>query len=197
MDQFPQIDIYESPIPQADALGNAEITKAVRAGVSLHYGTPSAKDVIKQDVCDGFVIGGGATRLMTQAHVAETADMRFWLQLVGTGLTAAFSLHFGGVCEAATWPAVNCHQLYVHDLLKQPIKVKAGYADVPDKPGLGIEVDWDAVAKYRVDKPTARPDPRRMIETTWPDGRRMMTANDGSVNFMLNPARSAWQYAIF
>ena len=197
MDQFPQIDIYESPIPQADALGNAEITKAVRAGVSLHYGTPPAKDVIKLDVCDGFVIGGGATRLMTQAHVAETADMRFWLQLVGTGVTAAFSLHFGAVCKAATWPAVNCHQLYVHDLLKQPIKVKNGYADVPDKPGLGIEIDWGAVVKYSVEKPTARPDPRRMIETTWPDGRRMMTANDGTVNFMLNPARTPGNMPFF
>ncbi|MBA61198.1 MAG: dgoA protein [Planctomycetaceae bacterium] len=190
MDQFPQVDIYESPIPQADIKGNAAITKAVRAGVSLHYGTPTPKDVVKHDVCDGFVIGGGASRVMRQSHVAETMDMRFWLQLVGAGLTAAFSLHFGAVCSAATWPAVNCHQLYVHDMLKNPIRVREGFAAIPDKPGLGVELDWSVVNRYAVEKPAARPDPARMIETTYPDGRRMYTANNGTVNFMLNPARS-------
>jgi len=117
-------------------------------------------------------------------------DMRFWLQLVGAGLTAAFSLHFGAVCSAATWPAVNCHQLYVHDMLKEPIRVREGFAAIPDKPGLGVDLDWSIVNRYRVDKPTERPDPPRMIETTYTDGRRMYTANNGTVNFMLNPARS-------
>jgi hypothetical protein len=30
----------------------------------------------------------------------------------GTGITAAFSLHCGGVLKTATWPASNAHQLY-------------------------------------------------------------------------------------
>jgi sugar lactone lactonase YvrE len=50
----------------------------------------------------------------------------FWLQLTGTGITAAWSLHFGGVLSQATWPAVNCHQLYTHTLLTKPIVVKDG-----------------------------------------------------------------------
>src|SRR6185436_13568112 len=116
--------------------------------------------------------------------VCDMADKPFWLQLVGTGLTAAWSLHFGGVLQHATWPAVNCHQLFTHPLLTEPIRVEQGKAVVPDKPGLGYELDRDAVAKFKVAKPPARPEPERLIETTWLDGRRLFVANTGKVNFM-------------
>ena len=88
----------------------------------------------------------------------------------------------------ATWPAVNCHQLYRHSLLKKRIFVRKGMAEIPESPGLGYELDRDALEDFRVDKPDARPDPLRLIETTWPDGRRLYHANTGAVNFMLNPA---------
>lgn len=187
--EYPQIDIYESPIFQSDIKGNQAIRQATRVAVAMHYGTPKPAEVIKHEVCDGFVIGGGASRLMASAHFADTANMKFWLQLVGTGITASWSLHFGAVCRAAQWPAVNCHQLYQHSLLKKPIKVTKGYAAVPTQPGLGVEIDWDAVEKFRVPKPKMRPDPKRLVKTTWPNGDAMYFSHAGGVNFVLNPAR--------
>lgn len=182
----PQIHIWETPIFQKDVAGNVAIRKATpNVAVAMHYGNPAPAVVAKSGCCDGFVIGGGATRVMQRGGFAGQMRMPFWLQLVGTGITAAWSLHFGAVLQSATWPAVNCHQLYEHDLLADPIEVKYGMAAVPDGPGIGHEIDWDAVEKYRVEKPRSRPEPERLIETTWPDGRRMWTANTGSVNFML------------
>jgi galactonate dehydratase len=113
-----------------------------------------------------------------------------WLQLVGSGLTAAHSLHFGGVLKQALWPAVNCHQLFETDMLVEPILLKNGHAVVPDRPGLGYEINRDTVAKLKIEKPAERPEPERLIETTWADGRRMYTANNGSVNFMLSAANA-------
>ncbi|MBI4601583.1 MAG: hypothetical protein HY721_06445, partial [Planctomycetes bacterium] len=43
----------------------------------------------------------------------------------------------------------------------------------------------EAVARFRVEKPERRPDPPRLVETRWPDGRRMLFAPGGQVNFML------------
>ena len=37
------------------------------------------------------------------------------------------------------------------DLIVEPIEIADGYASVPDKPGLGVELDEAAVAKYCVD----------------------------------------------
>lgn len=122
---------------------------------------------------------------METGAVASMADKPFWLQLVGTGVTAAWSLQFGGALSHATWPAVNCHQLYDVNLLAEPIKVEDGFAEVRDDPGLGFELNRDMIERYRVDKPQSRPEPPRLIETSWPDGRRMYIANNGHVNFML------------
>lgn len=187
--RYPQVAIFESPIPQSDIRGNREIRQATDVAVAMHYGNPAAVVAIRERICDGFVIGGGASRIMRRAHVAAMAKMPFWLQLVGTGITAAWSLHFGAVASHSTWPAVNCHQLYEHQLLKQPIKLKDGFAQIPDRPGLGHEIDWRAVERYRVDKPPRRPEPARLIETAWPDGRKLYIANTGRVNFMLDIAR--------
>ncbi len=186
--EYPQTDIYESPIPQGDIPGNQAIRKATRVKVAMHYGTPAPKIAIKQDVCDGFVVSGGASRVMRQAHVAAMADMPFWLQLVGTGVTAAWSLHLGAVTSHSTWPAVNCHQLYTHQMLTKPIKLKDGFAAVPTGAGLGYEIDWDAVERFRVDKPKQRPDPPRLVEASWPDGKKMYFNHLGGVNFVLNTA---------
>ncbi|MCC6421162.1 MAG: mandelate racemase/muconate lactonizing enzyme family protein [Gemmataceae bacterium] len=183
----PQVGIYETPIPQSDIRGNVAIRKATPVPVAMHYGSPRPLTALKEDVCDGFVVGGGASALMRTGAVAAMADKPFWLQLVGTGLTAAFSLHFGAVLDRATWPAVNCHQLYTHTLLSEPIRVQDGFAAVPDRPGLGYELDRDALARFRTKRPPERPDPPRLIETRWPDGRHMyFTSTD--VNFMLNAA---------
>ena len=125
---------------------------------------------------------------MSAGRFCEQVQMPFWLQLVGSGLTAAYSLHFGAVLQQARWPAVNCHQLFEHGLLEQPIRLTDGMAQVPDRPGIGFEIDRDRLDRMKVPRPASRPEPQRLIETTWDGGRRMYTANNGKVNFMLTAA---------
>ena len=36
------------------------------------------------------------------------------------------------------------------DLIAAPVRMEAGYALVPDKPGLGVELDEEAVCRYAV-----------------------------------------------
>lgn len=189
LEQYPQVGIYETPIPQGDVAGNKRIKAAVRTPIAMHYGNPAPLVALREDVCDGFVVSGSAAQVLAAGHVAAIADKPFWLQLVGTGVTAAFSLHFGAVLSHATWPAVNCHQLYVHQLLDRPIPVRRGMAPVPDGPGLGYTLDPSVIDRFRVPRPPRRPEPPRLIEVSWPDGRRMYIANTGAVNFMLTLAQ--------
>ncbi|MEQ8790895.1 MAG: mandelate racemase/muconate lactonizing enzyme family protein [Pirellulaceae bacterium] len=189
LSEYPQVDIFETPISQYLIDDNRRLCEVSDVAIAMHYGHPRADVQVRERLCDGFVVGGGASDLMTAGHFAGTNGMRFWLQLVGTSITAAWSLHFGAVLSHATWPAVNCHQLYVEPLTTEAIKVKEGVAQVPDGPGLGYELDRAAVERYQVAKPPRRPEPARLIETTWPNGRRMFIANNGQVNFMLTVAR--------
>ncbi|MEC8929665.1 MAG: mandelate racemase/muconate lactonizing enzyme family protein [Verrucomicrobiota bacterium] len=184
VEQHPITKMVETPIPQRNVPDGIEIKRHTRAKVAHHFGNPPALVALRNPICDGFVIGGGASRVMQQGAVAAMADMPFWLQIVGSSITAAWSLHFGAVNSHATWPAVNCHQLYTETLLEKPIIVKQGRSAIPDGPGLGYELDRQAIARLQIDKPTQRPNPPRLLETRWPDGRRLYVAN-GGINFML------------
>lgn len=188
LEKYPQVDIYETPIPQADIAGNRKLCDATHVNIALHYGTPKPHEVVEHKCGDGFVVGGGASKTTTAGRFSEEAGLPFWLQLVGSGITAAYSLHFGGVLQNATWPAVNCHQLYTHNLLTKPITVTQGHAHVPDTPGLGYELDRDTINRFKIDPTKKRPEPERLLETVFADGSRMYVANDGGVNFMLRPA---------
>lgn len=183
--KYRQMDIFESPIPQVDAQGNAEIRAVTDVKIAMHYGTPDPEVVVKTGCCDGFVVGGGAAKVMKQGHEAEETGRPFWLQLVGTGITAAWSAQMGGVLKNATWPAVNCHQLYEHTLLNQKFVVKDGKTAVKDAAGTGYDLDRDALRRYTIERPARRPDPARLIKSTWENGDVIYTASNGRINFML------------
>lgn len=150
LDQVPQMAIYESPIPQIDIEGNRRIRAQTRCAIAMHYGSPNIKDALREEVCDGFVVSGGASRVMEAARLTQQVNKPFWLQLVGTGITTTMAMHYGAVCSHAQWPAVTCMNMYQDPLITKPIKVQGGYAPVPQTPGLGIEFNEDAL-KWRVD----------------------------------------------
>lgn len=187
LEESPLVSHFEGPIPQEDVDGNYRLSRELDTPIVLHYGRPEPLTTVRTDLCDGFVLGGKANAVRKRGAVAAMADLPLWLQLVGTGITAAFSLHMGGVLEAASWPAVNCHQIYEHTLLTDLIDVEDGYADVPDEPGLSYDVDMDAVREYEIELPAERPSPPRLIETEWTDGRRLYIAPEG-LNAHLNHA---------
>jgi galactonate dehydratase len=171
IEKYPNVAIFESPIPQSDVAGNKQLRSQTRVAIAMHYGSPPIMTTLREDVCDGFVIGGGAGRVKEQAAVAAAADKPFFLELVGTGITAMFSMHFGSVLANARWPQVDCHRIFTHQMIKPAIHVENGSAKVPDAPGLGVELDEDAVERFRI-KPVPKPYPAPglLLAIRWPSG---------------------------
>ena len=171
IDHYPQIAMYESPIPQSDVAGSKQLRSQTRTAIAMHFGVPPIMTALREDVCDGFVIGGGASRVKADATVAAAADKPFFLELVGTGITATFSLHFASVLENARWPQVDCHRIFTHQLIRPAIEVRNGSAVVPDGPGLGVELDEDAIERFRIDPiPKPYPAPGLLLAIRWPTG---------------------------
>jgi hypothetical protein len=138
----------------------------------MHYGSPPIMTALKEDVCDGFVIGGGASRVIKEAHVSAEANKPFWLQLVGTGITTAFALHLGAVLTHARWPAITCLNMYDPQLLVEPLQVVGGYCHVPEEPGLGVKVDESALDRLRV-ATSAKADLRAVYAVARPGGQKV------------------------
>lgn len=115
-----------------------------------------AVDVVQPDLslCGGFWQGRQIAQLAMMEHLRLSPHV--W----GTGVGLAAAVHF--VASLPVYPhAGNVPRptLVEYDLghnpirdaiLKNPLEPADGMITVPDAPGLGIEVDWDAVERHVV-----------------------------------------------
>ena len=175
--KYDNVAMFETPIPQEHIADNKRIRAETDRPIAMHFGSPPYTVNIRESVCDGFVISGGKSDVVRQGLLSAEADLPFWLQIVGTGLTTTWAGHLGAVLTHATWPAITCINIYSHHLLTKPVEVVDGCHRIPDAPGLGVEVDEDAVERYRVpdEKLDAEglykhPDPQIIKTVVYPDG---------------------------
>ena len=154
LDACPNVAYYESPFWLRTDIEGAKYLqeRAVENSIIDHF----RESYLHCGAGDGFVVGGGATEVRRKGALCASFDKPFWLQMVGSGITTAYAVHIGAVQTHANLPAITAHELWEHDLLKERLEVEDGSIRVPDKPGLGIEVDESALNRFRVepDAPT-------------------------------------------
>jgi L-alanine-DL-glutamate epimerase-like enolase superfamily enzyme len=177
LDDYAIVSLYESPIMQRDMEGLRQLRSKIKRPIALHFGNPPFPVAIRAEACDGFVVGGGIASVLSQAALCAAFDKPFFLQIVGTGITTALSLHLGAVLPMAQWPAVNCLNIYSDDLLATPLSIHGGYARLPEGPGLGIAVDEDALVRFKMQPPYQLPRLRQLIRISWTDGHKRYYAN--------------------
>ena len=185
IEKYPHVGIYETPIPQDDVVGNKFLRTKTRVPIAIHYGIPPIMTALREDVCDGFVMGrsyslmkrgaggcGGAKEVIGLATVAAAAAKPFWLQHVGSGIRATFDMHLAAVLTHARWSAINLHHVFTETMIRPEIKVKNGTAVIPDGPGLGVELDEDALERCRIEplETLPSPPPDTLLAIRWPSG---------------------------
>ncbi|MBT6149378.1 MAG: mandelate racemase/muconate lactonizing enzyme family protein [Gemmatimonadetes bacterium] len=172
LDGHPNVGLFESPFymhTKADA--GRLLRERIRTPIVEHFNSR----LVAEQVADGTIIGGEASVVRHQAALAAAANQPFFLQFVGTGITAAYVVQLASVLSHAHLPHITCHSLWKHDLLKKPLELCSGFCPVSETPGLGIEVDESAIARYAVDEDESTPqaDYRRadrIMRVTWPSG---------------------------
>ncbi|WP_207782721.1 mandelate racemase/muconate lactonizing enzyme family protein [Phytoactinopolyspora limicola] len=173
LDTYDRTAIYEAPIPQRDLAGYQQLRGKVRRPLAVHWHEQSFPTGTHANAVDGYVVSGGAHRVMHQATLCAEFNKNFWLQNVGLGLTTAFQAHLGAVLTHARWPAVTALNNYGHDLLREPLTITDGMVTVPDGPGLGVRFDESVIDRFRMRPPYDVPEPRHILTVTWPTGRQV------------------------
>jgi L-alanine-DL-glutamate epimerase-like enolase superfamily enzyme len=118
-----------------------------------HLGDPrQVMSAIRADAADMFNMGGSLESVQIMAGMAGAAGMPVWLQVVGLGLgvSGAYGTHVHAVIPNATIPSDSLHFTRENDLIGGALTPKDGLVQVPETPGLGVELDMAAVEKYRV-----------------------------------------------
>jgi D-galactarolactone cycloisomerase len=158
---------YEEPLPAGDIAGHAELRAgspiAIATGEGLH-GAHEFKPLVDARGVDILqpAMGrcGGLSEAKAIAVLADLAHLQLAPAVWGGAFIVAAAVHFiasmPSTPHTENVPFPRMLEFDIADnplrdqLLKNPFKLEPGGIAVPDGPGLGIELDPDAVEKFRV-----------------------------------------------
>jgi len=156
---------FEEPVPPEDHAGYLRIREALqipiaggeseftRYGMSLLFAR-NVIDIVQPDIC----AAGGLSECKKIADLAMIHGIRCTPHVWGTGIAIAAALQFLAVTPAFTPPSLSpVEPIMEFDrtehpmrqaILTEPIEHRNGVVEVPTGPGLGIEIDRDALERF-------------------------------------------------
>ncbi len=186
LEKIPVVKGIEEPIFANDVEGWRRLHRKIRIPFYLHGVGTVLDGPVRQPAgawlglragdFDGALCSHENIRNALAASWAfAAANTPILLQYVGTGITAAFACQLGAVMHTATLPGVTASHSYEDDMIVTPHPVQRGFMKVPEGPGLGVELDEDAVERY-----SQTPDPN------WPRHYSVVTLPGGYEHYYRN-----------
>jgi L-alanine-DL-glutamate epimerase-like enolase superfamily enzyme len=152
---------YEEPIGDYEISGYAELCRALDIPVLAAELLPGsvfsmaefiargATDMVRSDV----YWKGGISGVMKMAHLAEAFGMKIELHHGASAIMNWANLHAMGAFPNGDFFEILVPEEGVDYGLKEYARIdKEGYVHLPEKPGLGIEIDWDYIDRHTVFK---------------------------------------------
>ena len=148
----------EEPLWPDDVAGYRKLADAVETRIACgeedvtRWGFTRLMDETRVDVIQPDVTrAGGISECVRIAQLADLRGVATVLHSWSTGIIKAASLHVIGAMPHATFLEYCVQETALNQLLTvERFPVVDGMVALPDKPGLGIEIDDEVVARYGV-----------------------------------------------
>lgn len=161
LEQVGNVLLLEDPLPHWMYHEFAELRRFSSIPIVLHVSPPyiaegqtihDAINAIKHGAVDGFNFNAGIHSFQQLDAVATAAGMNCWHgSEIDLGILEAMFIHNASAANSCVWPSdIFGRLLREHDLLKTPLTLKPPYAYLPKGLGLGVELDRDAIEKYKM-----------------------------------------------
>jgi muconate cycloisomerase len=155
----------EDPIPRWKLNEFSNLRKFGAIPLVLHISLPyiqhgqrvdNAIDAIMAGAVDGFNFNCGAANFQRLDHVASAVGLPCWHgSEVDLGILEAMYVHSAAAAKSCVWPSdIFGKMIRSHDLLKESLVFNPPYVQLPKGPGLGVELDMDAVKQYQINEKT-------------------------------------------
>jgi len=151
--KYGKVKVFEDPMAKWNLDWYRMFRQHGIVPVALHLGAPSdIINAIKAEAVDYLNLGGSMVQFVRNAAIAHGAGIPCWHGSgVDLGIMELSYLHAAAAARncvlgsdfVGSWTRVD-------DLVKEGLQFEDGYAIVPQKPGLGCELDLEAIERYRV-----------------------------------------------
>jgi L-alanine-DL-glutamate epimerase-like enolase superfamily enzyme len=148
------VAVFEDPVPKDNLDWYLLLRQKLQVPVALHLGSGrQVFEAVKREAVDMLNISPGSmVEFVRQCYIAEQAGVPVWHGSgVDLGILDMSYVQACAAAPAATLPSdVVGNFLREDDLIVESIRIEGGYALVPERPGLGVELDEPAVRRYSV-----------------------------------------------
>jgi L-alanine-DL-glutamate epimerase-like enolase superfamily enzyme len=150
---------FEEPLYDVDLHGLKQLSDSLdipicgtEVIVGSHYSTATCiaqrcVDIVRTDVS----WKGGITAVMKTAHLAESFGMQCEIHTAILHPLELVNLHCCAAIKNCEFFEVLLPTDYFDFGLKETIKIEDGQAVLPNKPGLGVDLDWDFIESCTVE----------------------------------------------
>lgn len=161
------LESMEQPVPAWDLAGMADVLASSPCHIMADESVNSPREVLEvikhraADIVSIYInTGGGITAASAMADVAEVGGLIGYIGGALEGPAAARAcLHLGASAPAITYGCETAAQFLLEaDLSAEALVFEDGSLVVPSGPGLGAELDEDALREYEIARATVLPD---------------------------------------
>ena len=150
------VRVIEDPPPKIDALAAYhELRQQTSIPIAMHLyinreGVGGMVKAIAAEACSVFNLGAGSmAEFVANSYLAGAVGMPVWHGSAHElGVLDAAMLHACAAAPNCTYPSDILSYQRVNNMLVKPLAIRDSYAIVSDMPGLGVELDMDAVKRY-------------------------------------------------
>lgn len=153
------LDFFEQPVRSDDLAGMAAVAAASAIPIGADEGIHALDDIHRHHQCKAArgvslkaIKLGGLRAVVAAARLCDQLGMEVNVSCKTgeSSIACAAALHVAAVIPNVGWALTLTNGALREDVTQNPIRIDGGHADVPDRPGLGVEVDEDLVRRHRV-----------------------------------------------
>jgi L-alanine-DL-glutamate epimerase-like enolase superfamily enzyme len=143
----PIVGFIEDPLVWSDIEGWRTLREKTRIPLIMHVPPLGGIQELIRGVADIYMIGGGIGETLVSGFAYARANTQVLIQQSGNTLMKALSLHQAAVLPTASAHLITLDDQYEEDITTHRIPVIGGSSPVPEGPGLGVEIDEEALAR--------------------------------------------------
>ena len=176
----PIVGFIEDPLDKTDLDGWRTLREKTRIPIVMHRPLLGGYQEIKFGAADIYMIGDGQPTCsigdtLARGTVCSLANVQTIIQLTGGTLTKALALHMAAVLPSMTGHSINLDDQCEEDITTSRIPVVEGSSPVPEGPGLGYEVDEDALKRFSENEPSKSKAPKHVGILHLPGGYKIFS----------------------
>jgi muconate cycloisomerase len=153
-----ELAFIEQPLPTDDMAGLKALARSIKTPIGMDESIHSLADIeaVKRAGAKGVSLKliklGGFREAFAAGKLCKTLGLKINVaaKIAESSIGSAAAVHLACAVPNVDWGVSLTNFYLAEDIVKRPLQIIGGAVALPDGPGLGIDVDETAVARFRL-----------------------------------------------